>query len=111
TFGHDHERFLVDPVLPRIQPEVNPATEKPGLETSFIVPSNDLAFAQRTFAAPDLFNDANLSVRDINDPEQSRQAEQKYQRRKRSTDIDPWGQLWKSNTDNDANDVHSLSPG
>jgi hypothetical protein len=66
----------MDPVLPRIQSEVNTTTEKSGLVAGFIVSGDDLAFAQRTFAAPDLFNDADLSVRDVNDPEQPREAEQ-----------------------------------
>jgi hypothetical protein len=68
----------MNPVLPRIQTEVNTATQEPGLQTSLAVSGNDLAFAQGTLAAPDFFNDANLRVRNVNNSEQTRQADQQH---------------------------------
>src|SRR6476619_2999193 len=72
AFGDDDERFLMNAVLPRIQSEVNTAAQEPGLEAGFAVARNDLAFTERTFAAPDFFDDADLRVRYVDDSEQTR---------------------------------------
>src|SRR5947209_7367731 len=72
-FADDNKRFFMNPVLPRIQTEMNTATEKPGLVTSLTVARDDLSFAQRTFAAPDFLDDPNLSVRNVNNSKQTRQ--------------------------------------
>lgn len=55
---------------------MNTAAEKASLKTSFAIARDNLAFFERAFAAPDFFNDANLSVRDLNNPEQARQAKE-----------------------------------
>jgi hypothetical protein len=68
----------MDAVLPRIQTEVNAASQEPGLETSLTVPRNNLSLTERAFAAPDFFNDADVGVRDVNNAEQPRQAKQGY---------------------------------
>jgi hypothetical protein len=77
SFADDDEWFLMNAVLPWVQSKVNAATQKPRLKTSFAIARDDLAFFKRTFAAPDFFNHTNLRVRDINDPEQSRQTKQR----------------------------------
>jgi hypothetical protein len=46
------------------------------LKTSFAVARNDLALFERTFAAPNFFDDTNLGVRDVNDPEQPWQTQE-----------------------------------
>ena len=55
---------------------MNTAAEKASLKTSFAIARDNLAFFERAFAAPDFFNDANLRVRDLNNPEQARQAKE-----------------------------------
>ncbi len=66
-------------VLPRIQPEVDTAPQEPGLKTGLSITGNDLTLAERAFAAPELFNDADVRVRNVNNPEQTRQAEQEHE--------------------------------
>jgi hypothetical protein len=43
-------------------------------ENGFAIARDNLAFFKRALAAPDFFDHTNLRVWDINDPEQSRQA-------------------------------------
>jgi hypothetical protein len=76
AFTDDDERFLMNAVLPRIQSEVNTAAQKASLITGFAVARDDLSFTERPLAAPDFFDHANLRVRDVNNSEQTRQAEQ-----------------------------------
>jgi hypothetical protein len=76
SFGDADQRFLMNAVLPRIESEVNSATQESSLEAGLAIAGNDLAFAQRTFAAPDFLDNPDLGMRDINNPEQPRQAEQ-----------------------------------
>ena len=78
-------------VLPRIQPEVNTAPQKLRLKPGLAITGNDLAFAQRALAAPNLFDDANLRVRDVNNSEQPREAEQKHHNCKTSSPQQPRG--------------------
>ena len=47
AFANDDERFFMNAVLPRIQPEVNTAPQEPGLQTGLAISRDDLAFAQR----------------------------------------------------------------
>src|SRR5205085_2366258 len=80
-FADDDEWFLMNAVLPWVQSKVNAATQKPRLETGFAIARDDLALFKRAFAAPDFFNHTDVRVRDINDPQQSRQTKQQnYQR-------------------------------
>ena len=94
TFTDDDEWFLMDTVLPRIQAEVDTTTQEPGLKAGFTITGNDLAFPQRTFAAPDLFNDTDMGVWDINNPEQTRQAEQHQNSRNNPYCPSPWNDFW-----------------
>jgi hypothetical protein len=75
SFGYDDEWFLMNAVLPRIQTEVNSAPQEFGLKTSLTIAGNDLTLAQRAFAAPDLFDDADVRVRYVNNSQQPRQAD------------------------------------
>jgi hypothetical protein len=51
------------------------------LKTSFAVARNNLAFFERASAAPDFFNDANLGMWDVNNPEQPWQTKEQNNQR------------------------------
>src|SRR6476469_4109081 len=91
AFSDDDERLLMNAVLPRIQSEVNTAAQEPGLEAGFAVARNDLAFMARALAAPDFVDDADLRVRNVNDSEQTRQADQQDYDSQTAQPQNPWG--------------------
>jgi hypothetical protein len=61
-------------VLPRIQAEVNAASQESGLKTGLTIARDDLTLTERAFAAPDLFDDSYVCVRYVNNSQQPRQA-------------------------------------
>ena len=70
---------------------MNTAPQEFGLQTGLTIAGNNLALAQRAFAAPDLFDYADVRVRNVNNSEQARQAQKEHYGCETPTQLNPSG--------------------
>ncbi len=79
ALGDRHQRLLVDAVLPREQPKVQPAAQHLRLEARLAAIGDDPAFRQRALVRPELLHNAHAVVRNIPDAQYPRHRQQQHQ--------------------------------
>jgi hypothetical protein len=86
AFADDDKRSLMNFVLPWVEAEVQAAAQQSCLKARFALSRDNASFPQGAVPRPDLFDDTDHGVRDVNDAQQAGQEVDSYKSCDHGTD-------------------------